>query len=331
MSLHASDAQKTRVGLIVLAILAVAMAAAFNLQKFPGFRGTKYHAEFADASGLHVGGRVEIAGVRVGRVDKIRIDGTKIVVDFDVKGGHRLGSDTTAAINVLNLLGEKFVDLVPHGSGRMDAGSTIPLNHTTSGYDIVATLSQLTRTTDKLDTGKVADALSTVSDTLDEASPEIKGSFEGVARLSQTIANNDQDLERLVAHAASVTKTVEQNKGDLVNLMQQSDEVFRELIKRRKDIHQLLVSARLLADQLTGLAKDNQEQIGPALKDLRTAIDFLNERDKQIGDTVKYYGPFASIMINIIGSGPYFDSYVPNLTGMATGEFVPGFRPGLKD
>lgn len=329
MSMHAPDAQKTRVGLIVIALLAVAMAAAFNLQKFPGFRGTKYHAEFADASGLHVGGRVEIAGIRVGRVDGIRIDGTKIVVDFNVKGDHRLGSDTTAAINVLNLLGEKFVDLVPHGSDRIAAGSTIRLNHTTAGYDIVATLSQLTRTTDKLDTDKVANALSTVSDTLDEASPEIKGSFDGVARLSKTIADNDQDLEKLLTHAASVAKTVEDNKGDLIELMQQSDEVFRELIKRKKDIHQLLVSARLLADQLTGLAKDNEKQIGPALRDLRTAIDFLNKRDKQIGDTVKFYAPYASILINIIGSGPYFDAYVPNLTGMFSGEFKPGRRPGL--
>jgi len=329
MSSHSSDQQKARVGLIVIALLAVAMAAAFNLQKFPGFRGTKYHAEFADASGLHVGGRVEIAGVRVGRVDAIRIDGTKIVVDFDVKGDHRLGSDTTAAINVLNLLGEKFVDLVPHGGDRLEAGSTIRLDHTTAGYDIVATLSQLTDTTEKLDTGQAADALNTVGTTLDEASPEIRGSFEGVARLSKTIADNDQDLEKLLTHAASVTKTVEENKGDLVHLMEQSDKVFRELIRRRDDIHKLLVSARLLADQLTGLVKDNEKQIGPVLRDLRTAVDFLNKRDKLISDTVKYYGPFSSIMINIIGTGPYFDANLPNLTSFFSGEFVPGHRPGL--
>ncbi len=329
MSSHASDQQKARVGLIVIALLAVAMAAAFNLQKFPGFRGTKYHAEFADASGLHVGGRVEIAGVRVGRVDAIRIDGTKITVDFDVKGDHRLGSDTTAAINVLNLLGEKFVDLVPHGSDRLEAGSTIKLDHTTAGYDIVATLSQLTDTTEKLDTGQAADALNTVGTTLDEASPEIRGSFEGVARLSKTIADNDQDLEKLLTHAASVTKTVEENKGDLVHLMEQSDKVFRELIRRRDDIHRLLVSARLLADQLSGLVKDNEKQIGPVLRDLRTAVDFLNKRDQLISDTVKYYGPFSSIMINIIGTGPYFDANLPNLTSFVSGEFVPGHRPGL--
>jgi phospholipid/cholesterol/gamma-HCH transport system substrate-binding protein len=331
MASQASDQKKTQVGLIVIAVLAVAMAAAFNLQKFPGFRGVKYHAEFADASGLHVGGRVEIAGVKVGRVDAIRIDGTKIVVDFDIKGDHRLGSDTTASINVLNLLGEKYVDLVPHGNDRLPPGSTIRLNRTTAGYDIVGTLSQLTNTTEELDTDTATDALKSLSEVMKEASPEIRSSFEGVARLSQTIADNDQDLEQLLLHASSVAKTVDERKSDLIELMQNSDKVFRELIRRRDDIHTLLVSARSLSDQLAGLAKDNEKQIGPALRELETAIDFLNDREQLIQDTVKFYGPYAYILINIIGTGPWFDAYVPNLFGFATPEFKQGFRPGLRD
>lgn len=329
MSMHASDQQKSRVGVIVIAALAVAMAAAFNLQKFPGFRGQPYHAEFADASGLHVGGRVEIAGVRVGRVSKIRIDGTKVVVDFDVKGGHRLGSDTTAAINVLNLLGEKYVDLVPHGSDRLPKDSTIRLSHTTAGYDIVGTLTQLTETTEELDTDQAEDALRTVTETMQSASPEIQGSFTGVARLSRTIAANDQDLEKLLTHATSVAEAIEDRKSDLIGLMRESDAVFGELIRRRDDIHRLLITARSLADQLAGLAKDNEKEIGPALQELRTAVDFLNTRNTEIQDTVRMYAPFALGMINIIGNGPWFDAYVPNLTGIASGEFKFGYRPGM--
>jgi phospholipid/cholesterol/gamma-HCH transport system substrate-binding protein len=328
-AVKASDQRMTQVGLIVIALIAVSMAAAFNLQKFPGFRGTQYHAEFADASGLHVGGRVEIAGVKVGRVERIRIDGTKVVADFDIKGGHRLGSDTTASINVLNLLGEKYVDLVPHGSDRLPSGATIRLDHTHAGYDIVATLSQLTDTTEKLDTQTAAKALQTVSDTMKAASPEIRGSLEGVARLSQTIADNDQDVEQLLTHAASVAKTVDERKVDLLKLMQNSDKVFRELIRRREDIHALLVAARSLSNQLTGLVKDNEKEIGPALRELQTGIDFLNRREKLIQDTVKYYGPYAFILINIIGTGPWFDAYVPNILGFATPEFKQGHRPEL--
>ena len=42
---QASDLRKNQIGIIMMALLGVAMAAAFNLQKFPGFRGETYHAD----------------------------------------------------------------------------------------------------------------------------------------------------------------------------------------------------------------------------------------------------------------------------------------------
>ncbi|UUZ59334.1 MlaD family protein [Nocardioides sp. B-3] len=80
-----SDRKILRPGAITPVGLLVVMAASFNLQKFPGFRGTTYHAEFIDASGLHVGSEVRVAGIRVGRVQDIRIQQDKVVVDFEVK------------------------------------------------------------------------------------------------------------------------------------------------------------------------------------------------------------------------------------------------------
>jgi phospholipid/cholesterol/gamma-HCH transport system substrate-binding protein len=38
-------------------------------------------------------------------------------------------------------------------------------------------------------------------------------------------------------------------------------------------------------------------------------------------------GPYASILINIIGTGPWFDAFVPNLASIGTGEFKQGKRP----
>ncbi|UDY22305.1 MCE family protein [Nocardioides sp. Kera G14] len=320
--------QLRRVGVITALVLAVLLIAAFNLQHLPGMRGTTYHAEFSDSSGLHVGARVEVAGIRVGRVDHIAIDGAHVRVDFDVDG-HPLGKDTTASIEVLNLLGEKFLNLTPKGSGQIEAGGTIPLKHTSASYDIVSTLSQLTDTTQKIDTTQLADSLNVLGDTLQQATPEIRSSFDGIARLSTTIASKNDDLASLLTNANDVVKLINDHSEELVNLMGQGNQIFTTLIQRRDDIHKLLVTATSLATQLKGLVKDNEKTIGPALKELDTAISFLNARKQELSDTVKYYGPYASILINIIGSGPWFDAYVPNLGGMATGEFVPGRRPGM--
>lgn len=322
-----SDAHIARLGAICLAVLFVAMAAAFNLQKFPGFRGTNFTAEFSDASGLRTGNIVQVAGIRVGRVNDVTIDGDKVLVHFDVHDAE-LGTKTRASVQVLNLLGEKYLDLVPQGSGELDSGGTIPLSRTDAGYDIVGTLSTLTNKTEAINTEQLGTALSTLAGTLKQAAPEVRSSFRGLSRISQTIASRDEELGTLLERAHNVTELLDERKGDLVKLMKEGDLVFKELIARRDAIHSLLVNARKLATELEGLARDNQAQIGPALEELGKTTKFLTDREKLLRRTIHDLGPYASILINIIGTGPWFDAYVPNFAGLVTGEFKVGKRPG---
>ena len=314
-----------RLGAIALLVLLLAMAASFNLQKFPGFRGTGYHADFTDANGLSQGDMVQIGGVRVGRVDSIEIHSDHVRVNFDVHGAH-FGKDTRASVEVLNLLGSKYLNLTPAGAGTMASGSTIPLDHTRTTYDVVSTLDQLTTTTEQLDTDQLAQALRTLAGTIDASAPEVHASFTGISRLSASIASRNKEVEQLLAHADNVTKLLADRKGDLVTLMKQGDQVFQELELRKVAIHRLLVGARQLADSLRGIAQDNQSEIGSALSDLHLVTANLRAQKDKIEATIHYLEPYAAVLINVIGTGPWFDAYVPNLVGMFSGEFVPGRR-----
>jgi phospholipid/cholesterol/gamma-HCH transport system substrate-binding protein len=320
-----SEASLMRMGAISLAVLLVVMAAAFNLQKFPGFRGTNYHADFTDASGLAKGSMVQVAGIRVGRVDALKIEGNKVRVDFDVHGVS-FGPASTASVEVLNLLGEKFLNLTPKGSGQLPSGGTIPLGHTSASYDIVSTLNELTTTTEKINTTQLANALTTLAGTINSASPEVESSFTGLSRLSRTIASRDSSIQDLLSHADHVTKLLADRKGDLVTLMKQAKLIFNELQQRRQAIHSLLVNANTLAVTLRGVATDNQKTIGKALADLHDATVFLRKRDNLLQETLHNLAPYAQVLINVVATGPWFDAYVPNLVGLATGEFVPGSR-----
>ena len=321
-----SDARILRLGAISLVVLLVVGAAAFNLQKFPGFKGTDYHVQLRDASGLHRGNMVQIAGIRVGRVDALHIGGDHVTVDVNVKGA-TLGQKTQASVQVLNLLGEKYLELTPLGSGEMQGGATIPVSRTNGSYDIVATLSELTTTTESINIPRLSQALTTLGDTVNAASPHISATFTGLSRISRAIATRDGSIQQLLGRADRVTKLLSQRRSDLVTLMQQGDLIFKELLARRQAIHSLLVNSERLAVQLRGLATDNQAQIGDALKQLDTALTFLRGREKQIDSTLTNLGPYASILINIIGTGPWFDAFVPNLDSIATPEFKPGKRP----
>jgi phospholipid/cholesterol/gamma-HCH transport system substrate-binding protein len=312
-----------RLGTISLVVLLVVMAAAFNLQKFPGFKGTDYHVQLADASGLHKGNMVQIAGIRVGRVSGLHIHSDHVTVDVNVKGA-TLGQKTQASVQVLNLLGEKYLELTPKGSGEMKGGDTIPVSRTNGSYDIVSTLSELTTTTEAIDIPQLSQALTTLGDTVNSASPHIEATFTGLSKISRAIATRDESIQQLLGRADRVTKLLSERRGDLVTLMKQGELVFQELIARREAIHTLLVNSRKLAVELRGVATDNQAQIGDALKQLHKALGFLREREKQIDTTLTNLGPYASILINIIGTGPWFDAFVPNLASIGT--FTPGRR-----
>jgi phospholipid/cholesterol/gamma-HCH transport system substrate-binding protein len=319
-----SDAKIMRYGAVTLVVLLLVMAAAFNLSKFPGFGGGIYRAEFKDASGLHQGNMVQVAGMRVGRVKDIELETNKVLVTFEVDHGVEFGKESRASIEVLNLLGEKYLELSPAGSGQIGEDDVIPVDRTQSAYDIVGVFGDLTTTTERIDTDQLKKALNVVSDTMDAAGPDIQASMQGISRLSQTVASRDQEIQSLLASSRSVSKVLSARSQDIVQLMDRSDLVFQELEKRKEAIHRLLVNARILADELRGLAEDNQAQIGPALREVDDLMDLLISKEKELKATLAAVGPYASILGNIIGTGPWFDAYVFNLAAIPTGEFQPG-------
>jgi phospholipid/cholesterol/gamma-HCH transport system substrate-binding protein len=320
-----SEAKTLRLGAITLVVMALIMAAAFNLSKFPGFRGSSYQAEFKDASGLHVGNMVQVGGIRVGRVTDVALENSNtVLVTFEVDNGVEFGDESRASIEVYSLLGEKYLDLEPAGSGQLSADDVIPVDRTESAYDIVGVFSDLTTTTERIDTGQLEKALNVVADTTNKAAPEIESSFQGISRLSKSVASRDDEIQALLKSSQSVTKVLAARSSDLVDLMKNSDLVFQEVQRRKEAIHLLLVNARDLADQLHGVATDNQAQIGPALQQVDQLLSLLNDKDKELKATLHALGPYVSILGNIIGTGPWFDAYAANLAAIPTGEFLPG-------
>jgi phospholipid/cholesterol/gamma-HCH transport system substrate-binding protein len=74
------------------------------------------YADFSSASGLTPGSAVEIAGVRVGRVTAIDLDGTRSKVTISLQKEVQLQNDVIASIQTKGLLGERYVLLTPGGA-----------------------------------------------------------------------------------------------------------------------------------------------------------------------------------------------------------------------
>jgi phospholipid/cholesterol/gamma-HCH transport system substrate-binding protein len=246
-----------------------------------------------------------------------------VVVKFEVDHGVEFGEESEASIEVLNLLGEKYLELTPAGEGQLAEDTPIPIERTESAYDIVGVFGDLTTTTEEIDRDQLVDALDVVSTTMTQAAPEIEASFDGIARLSETVASRDAQIRELFASSKEVTQLLSDRSEDLVSLMENGDLVFQEVTKRKEAVHRLLVNARILAKQLRGVAQDNQEQLGPALAEVDELLDLLISKEEELKATLSALGPYVSILGNIIGTGPWFDAYAANLAAIPTGEFVP--------
>jgi len=75
---------------------------------------------FADASRLKTGQSVRVAGMRVGTVNTVRLQRDKtVLVTFDADPSVRLTTGTRAAVRYLNLVGDRYLELIDGPGDRV--------------------------------------------------------------------------------------------------------------------------------------------------------------------------------------------------------------------
>jgi phospholipid/cholesterol/gamma-HCH transport system substrate-binding protein len=298
-------------GLTALALLTVA---AFNADSLPVIGGGEtYSAAFSEAGGLKPGDEVRIAGVKVGKVETVDLDGDHVKVTFKLKDDPDFGTETGASIRVKTILGAKYLALHPKGPGQLRPGSEIPLRRTVPAYDVVQAFSDLTTTTEKVDTEQLAKALDTISTTFRDSPAEVRASIEGLSKISRTVASRDKALGDLLDRANGVTGVLAERSGDFRALVKDGDKLFKEIAKRRAAIHRLLTSSARLGVELSGLVEDNREEIGPALKNLNTFVKMLERNQASLDRSVRLLAPYVRVFANTLGNGRWFDSYIQNM------------------
>lgn len=108
------------VGLFVLLGLVALGYLSVKLGQIPIGGGNSYlvSAVFSTVTGLTRGASVEIAGVRIGRVEQIKLEDYEAVVTLRLNSEVQLQEDAIASIKTSGLVGAKYVRITPGGSDR---------------------------------------------------------------------------------------------------------------------------------------------------------------------------------------------------------------------
>ncbi|HWU20896.1 MAG TPA: MCE family protein [Nocardioides sp.] len=302
------------VGALSIVALVLLLTAALRAQDLPLIgAGDTYYADFSEAGGLKVNDEVRIAGVRVGKVNSVELEGDKVHIGFKIKTDATLGQDTAAAIQVKTILGSMYLALVPAGPGQLAHGSTIPVDRTSSPYNVVDAFTGLARNSGNIDTGQLARSLTTLADLTRTTPASFRKALTGVSALSRVVASRDAQVNTLLQSLDRVSTVLDARDQDIVSLMKASSSLFKAVLLRKQAIHNLLTATVTLSTQLTGLVRDTKADLHPALQHLANVVDILNKNEDNIDNSVRLMAPFYRVFASTLGNGPWFDTYIYNL------------------
>lgn len=302
------------IGAISLAVIATLMLAAFRASDLPLIGGgDTYHAAFAEAGGLKSGDEVRIAGVRVGKVEEVALDGDHVQVTFRIEKDADFGPDSSASIKVKTLLGAMFLSIEPRGSGQMKEGDEIPVSRTSSPYNVVDAFTGLAETSEDIDVEQLKTSLGTLTELAANTPEEFQAALKGVSALSRNLAARDEQINTLLKNLRKVSGVLGARDSDIVTLMKDADVLFKALVGRRDAIHKLLVSTSQMSQELTALVRDSKADLKPALTNLDSVVRVLLKNQDNLDESLRTMAPFYRVFANTLGSGPWFDTWITNL------------------
>ncbi|HVW79518.1 MAG TPA: MCE family protein [Mycobacteriales bacterium] len=302
-----------------LAVAAAATGCGPGLQSFSvgrGVSGPSYRltAVFDDASGLPVGGRVELHDVTVGRVDSLTTSGFHADAHLVIEKSARLPVGTRASLALTTPLGEEYVDLLPPATGEaagfIPPGGEIAATATNRAPDVENLLSAFSAVLNGGGLGQI----STIVRQLDVA-------LDGRAKTGRAlIAELNDVLSQLDAHTGEIDGTLTAVARLSKQLAAQHTLLVRGLTELRPgiaDLHadtagftRLLTRISLLGHTATQVLDSVQGTLLTDLDDLAPTLDTLVSLRGRLGSTLLGLRKFAVLLdraipgdyLNLVGT-----------------------------
>ncbi|MDT7793003.1 MAG: phospholipid/cholesterol/gamma-HCH transport system substrate-binding protein [Mycobacterium sp.] len=303
---------RVRNGVMGIILLVVVIGVGQSFASVPMLFATPtYYAQFSDTGGLNKSDKVRIAGVDVGKVRSMTIDGDKVVIGFGLDGT-QIGKQTRASIRTDTILGRRDIELEPRGSDPLRPNGVLPLGQTTTPYQIYDAFFDVTKAASGWDTQTVKKSLNVLSETIDQTYPHLSAALDGVARFSDTIGKRDDQIKQLLANANKIAGILGNRSSQVNQLLVNAQSLLGAINERNYAVSMLLERVSQFSDQVKGFIDDNPN-LNHVLEQLRTVSDILRDRRGDLMQTLTTVAKFVASLGEAVASGPYFKVMLVNL------------------
>ena len=249
--------------LVVAAIIAAILLWRAVDESSAGGHGYRVFTRMNDASGLITKSRVTIAGIRVGTIDRISLEGEHARVDIVIDEGIALYADARVRKESASLLGENLLAINPgtpterqlvDGDELLGATSTPGMGDIME--DVGAIASSVRAVSHQLETSfgtdeagrQMASALRNLTEALEGVNRTIQANEEVVDRTLENVEGITDDarprLEAILENVQAVTEQIREilqhNQGDIDRGLGETDDTIASIHRASEQLEDVL-------------------------------------------------------------------------------------------
>lgn len=260
--------QAAKVGALVVA----ALVAAFFLYRAvdeTSTRGGGYrvYTLMDNAQGLITKSRVTIAGISVGRIEDIRLEGNQARIDIQIDEGVALYEDATVQRTSASLLGEYLLAIAPGTQGRRQLvdGDRIGTVIETAGMGEIMN-----------DVGAIAASVREVAHQMEVSF----GSDEAGRQMTEALRNLSEALR-------SVNEIIQQNQQVVNQTLENIEDITTDA---RPDLHEILDNIAAITEQIRALVERNQGDVDRGIGEVDDTIASIHRASDQLENVLSDLG-----------------------------------------
>lgn len=302
---------RLRTAVTAAVIVAVLAGAGFGISALVSTPQRTAIAYFPTAIHVYPGSDVQVLGVKVGSVDSVTPEGTRVKVVLSYDADTKVPAKVSAVILTPTLVADRVVQLTPAYSGgpTLADGATIPLRHNEVPVELDQIDSSLVRLANALGPNGVNShgALSRIikvgERNLHGQGAHAHTTITRLAQLAGTVADDRKALFGTVDNLQSFTKTLAAHDAQTRTFISDLARVSAQLDSERGDFAAALTNLHTALGQVTSFVRANRQELSRDVGGLATVTSLLNKEKRLLGYMIDIGG---------VGVSNYPHMYTPS-------------------
>jgi len=267
-----------------------------------GSSGGTHHitAYFTRAIGLYKGNDVRLLGVRVGKIDSIKVEGPVVQVKMTVSGKYKLPADVGAVIVPPSVVSDRFIQLTPAYTGGAELPTHAVLN--TDRTQVPLEFDEIFKNVDQLNralgpgganaNGALSRLVDVSAANLDGNGAELNSALKQFSAMISTLAGSKTDLFSTVKQLQQFTTMLAQNDGGVRAVNANLAKVGGQLAAERQDLGAALSNLAQALQLVSSFVHDNRNRLTSDIHKAAAVTNVLS-REKEALTQIIDMAPFA--------------------------------------